>query len=33
MWWNDEENAAVKRKEADWEEVLGARDEDAKDIG
>ena len=30
VWWNDEVNAAVKRKEAAWKEVLGARDEDEK---
>ena len=31
VWWNDEVKAAVKRKEAAWKEVLGARDEDAKE--
>ena len=28
VWWNNEVKAAVKRKEAAWKEVLGARDED-----
>ena len=31
MWWNDEVKDAVKRKEAPWKEVLGARYEDAKE--
>ena len=32
VWLNDVVKAAVKRKEAAWKEVLGARDEVAKDI-
>ena len=32
VWWNDEVKAADKRKEAAWKEVLGARNEDAKEI-
>ena len=31
VWWNDEVKAADKRKEAAWKEVLGARDEYAKE--
>ena len=31
MLWNDEVKAAVRRKEAAWKKVLGARDEDAKE--
>ena len=30
VWWNNQEKAAVKRKEAAWREVLRARDEYAK---
>ena len=29
--WNDVVQAAIETKEAEWKEVLGARDEDAKD--
>ena len=29
--WNDKVKAAVRRKEAAWEEVLAARDEEAKE--
>ena len=32
MRWNDHLKAAVKRKEAAWKEVLGAKDEDAKQM-
>ena len=31
MWWNNEVKATVKRKEAAWKGMLGARDEDAKE--
>ena len=31
MWWNNHVKATVKRKEAAWKEVLGAKDEDAKE--
>ena len=31
VWWNDQVKAAVKRKEDAWNEVLGARDEDARE--
>ena len=31
VWWNDGVKAAVKRKETDLKEVLGARDEDVKE--
>ena len=31
MSWSDKVKAAFKRKEVAWEEVLGARDEDAKE--
>ena len=31
VWWNDQVKAAVKRKEDAWKEVLGARDEDARE--
>ena len=31
MWKEEELKAAVKRKETAWKEVLGARDEDAKE--
>ena len=31
MLWNDQLKAAVKRKEDAWKEVLGARDEEAKE--
>ena len=30
-WWKDQVKAAVKRKEAAWKDVLGARDEDEKE--
>ena len=30
-WWNDEVKAAVKRKEDGWKELMGARDEDARE--
>ena len=29
--WNDEVNAAIRRKEAAWKEVLGASDEEKKE--
>ena len=31
MWWNNEIKAALRRKEADWKEVLVASDEEAKE--
>ena len=31
MWWNDQLKAALKRKEDVWKEVLGTRDEVAKE--
>ena len=31
VWWNGEVQAAVERKEAAWKNVLGARNETAKD--
>ena len=31
VWWNYEVITAIKRKEAAWKEMLGARDEDAKE--
>ena len=31
MWWNDKVKSAVKRKEDAWKDVLGARDEDARE--
>ena len=31
MWWNDQVNAAIKRKEDARKEALGARDEDARE--
>ena len=31
MWWNDQVKAAVKRKEDAWKEVLGAKDEVARE--
>ena len=31
VWWNDQVKGAIKRKEDAWEEVLGARDEVAKE--
>ena len=31
MWWNDQIKAAVKSKEDAWKEVLGAREEDARE--
>ena len=30
VWWNDEVKTTVKRKEESWKEVLGDKDEDAK---
>ena len=33
VWWNDEVKAAIKRKEAAWKEVLGARDDDDMEGG
>ena len=30
--WNDQVKAAVKRKEDTWKEVLGVRDEDAREM-
>ena len=32
VWWNDQVKAAVKRKEDAWKEMLGARDEDAREM-
>ena len=31
VWWNDEVKATLRRKEADWKEVLAASDEEAKE--
>ena len=31
VWWNDEVKDGFKRNEVAWKEVLGARDEDAKE--
>ena len=31
VWWNDKVKAAVKRKADAWKDVLGARDEDARE--
>ena len=31
MWWNDQLKAAVKRKDTAWKEVIGTRDEGAKE--
>ena len=31
VWWNDEIKAAVKRKEAAWNEVLAASEKEAKE--
>ena len=31
VWWNYQVRAVVTRKEYDWEEVLGARYEDARE--
>ena len=31
MWWKDEVNVAVKRRENAWKQVMGARDEGAKE--
>ena len=31
VWWNDVVNNATERKETAWKEVLGARDEVAKE--
>ena len=31
VWWNNEINAAVRRKEVDWKEVFAASDEEAKE--
>ena len=31
VWWNDEVKAQVERKEVAWKEVLGARNETAKE--
>ena len=31
VWWNDEVQTAVRRKEAAWKEVLAASDEKAKE--
>ena len=31
VWWNDQVKAAVKRNKDVWKEVLGARDEDARE--
>ena len=31
VWWNDQVKAAVRRKEAAWKELLGARTEDARE--
>ena len=31
MWWNDALKAVIKRKEDAWKQVLGARDEAAKE--
>ena len=32
MWWSDQVKAAGKRKEDAWKEVLGAREEDAREM-
>ena len=32
VWWNDQVKAAVKRKEDALKKVLGARDEDAREM-
>ena len=32
VWWNEEVEAAVRRKEAAWKDVLAASDEEAKKI-
>ena len=31
VWWNDEVKSAVRRKKADWKEVLAGSDEEAKE--
>ena len=31
VWWNDEVKAVERRKKAVWKEVLGVRDEEAKE--
>ena len=31
VWWNDQVKAAVERKEDPWKDVLGAREEDARE--
>ena len=31
VWWNDHVKSGVKRKEDAWKEVLGTRDEDARE--
>ena len=32
VWWNDAVKVEVKRKEASWREVLGAKDKSGKDM-
>ena len=31
VWWNDQVNVAAKRKEEAWKQVLGDRDENARE--